>query len=156
MCAHVRRAMREGEVHGKDYIFVSRAEFESWVEGDQLLEHAVVYGDYKGIPKQQVADALDQGTDVVMRIDVQGAATIRRLLPHSIFVFLVRPLSQQAVNYISLSALICYWIRLKGGHCVVSESRRWFLMLQMSCGVRLRGSWIECRLQSQSMRWFSG
>ncbi|KAK9812290.1 hypothetical protein WJX73_010099 [Symbiochloris irregularis] len=83
------RAKREGEVHGKDYLFVSRAEFESWVQRDQLLEHAVVYGDYKGIPKQQVAEALDHGTDVVMRIDVQGAATIRRLLPHSIFVFLV-------------------------------------------------------------------
>ena len=86
---HGLRQKRHGEVHGKDYIFVSKEQFEGWVQGDQLLEHAVVYGDYKGIPKQQVTDALDHGTDVVMRIDVQGAATIRRLLPHSIFVFLV-------------------------------------------------------------------
>ena len=77
-------------MHGKDYIFVAKEEFEGWVKDDLLLEHAVVYGEYKGIPKQQVANALACGTDVVMRIDVQGAATIRRLLPDSIFVFLVR------------------------------------------------------------------
>ena len=47
--------MRAGEVHGRDYFFVSRAQFEAWLaEGNQLLEHALVYGDYKGIPRQQV------------------------------------------------------------------------------------------------------
>ena len=47
------RAKRRGEVHGVDYIFVSRGEFESWIDQGQLLEHATVYGEYKGIPKQQ-------------------------------------------------------------------------------------------------------
>ena len=76
-------------MHGKDYIFVSKEEFEGWIGDDQLLEHAVVYGEYKGIPRHQVSQALTRGTDVVMRIDVQGAATIRRILPDSIFIFLV-------------------------------------------------------------------
>lgn len=87
---HLRfRGKRKGEVDGKDYHFVSKEQFESWIKAGELLEHAVVYGEYKGIPRQQVTNALARGTDVVMRIDVQGAATIRRLMPDAIFVFLV-------------------------------------------------------------------
>jgi guanylate kinase len=82
------RAQRPGEAHGVDYLFVSREEFASMVTRGELLEHALVYGDYKGIPKAQVRDALAAGTDVVLRLDVQGAATMRRLLPSAVFVFL--------------------------------------------------------------------
>ena len=53
-----------------------------------MLEYAVVYGDYKGIPKEQVRSALASGKDVIMRIDVQGAQTIRRLVPEAVFIFL--------------------------------------------------------------------
>lgn len=83
------RPMRPGERDGVDYFFVTREEFESWIDNGRLLEHAVVYGEYKGIPRQQVEDALDRGTDVVLRIDVQGAATMRRLLPGLVSVFIV-------------------------------------------------------------------
>ena len=83
------RAMRPGERDGVDYFFVSREEFETWIAGGRLLEHALVYGEYKGIPRQQVEDALARGTDVVLRIDVQGAATMRRLLPGLISMFIV-------------------------------------------------------------------
>lgn len=65
------RGKRQGEVEGSDYFFVSKEQFESWIEEGQLLEHAMVYGEYKGIPKQQVEAALARGTDVVLRIDVQ-------------------------------------------------------------------------------------
>lgn len=83
------RPMRPGERHGVDYLFVSRPEFDSLIARDELLEHALVYGEYKGIPKSQVRDALAEGHDVVLRLDVQGAATMRRLLPCAVFVFLV-------------------------------------------------------------------
>jgi guanylate kinase len=73
--------MRDGEQEGVDYHFVSREQFEEWIAEDQLLEHALVYGEYKGIPRQQVNDALAQGKDVLLRLDVQGAATVRKLLP---------------------------------------------------------------------------
>lgn len=63
--------MRPGEEHGRDYFFVSKAQFEEWIAAGALLEHAVVYGEYKGIPLQQVEEALGRGTDVVMRLDVQ-------------------------------------------------------------------------------------
>ena len=58
------RPQREGEVHGRDYFFVSTDEFAQMIEEDQLLEYAIVYGDYKGIPKEQVRQALASGKDV--------------------------------------------------------------------------------------------
>jgi guanylate kinase len=82
------RPPRPNEVHGKDYFFYSNAEFARMIEKGELLEHAIVYNDYKGIPKAQVRDALASGKDVVMRLDVQGAETIRKLCPDSLMIFL--------------------------------------------------------------------
>ena len=83
------RPRREGEVDGKDYIFMDKDKFEELIDREEMLEHALVYGDYKGIPKQQVRKALSKGTDVVLRLDVQGAATIRELIPEALSIFLV-------------------------------------------------------------------
>jgi guanylate kinase len=66
---------------------VSKAEFEAMIEQDELLEYAIVYGQYKGVPKQQVRDAMASGKDVVMRLDVQGAATVKRLIPGAVLLF---------------------------------------------------------------------
>jgi guanylate kinase len=83
------RPPREGEVHGYDYFFLSSDEFAVMIEEDELLEYAVVYNDFKGVPKQQIRDALGSGRDVIMRVDVQGVATIRKLIPNAITVFLM-------------------------------------------------------------------
>ncbi len=82
------RPPRDDERHGYDYIFVNFDEFARMIEADELLEHAVVYNDYKGIPKQQIRDALTSGRDVILRVDVQGAATVRRLVTNSLSIFL--------------------------------------------------------------------
>ena len=82
------RPIRPGEQHGVDYYFVTQAEFAQMIEEDELLEYAYVYNDYKGIPKAQVREALASGKDVIMRLDVQGAATIRRLCPEAVLIFL--------------------------------------------------------------------
>lgn len=82
------RPIREGEVEGEDYFFVSRDEFAELIEKDELLEYAIVYNDYKGIPKEQVRQALASGKDVVMRLDVQGAETIRKMYPEALLIFL--------------------------------------------------------------------
>ena len=82
------RPIRPGEMDGMDYHFVSVGEFAEMIENKELLEYAVVYGDYKGIPKRHVREALASGKDVVMRIDVQGAATIRKLVPNAVTIFL--------------------------------------------------------------------
>ena len=90
------RPARAGEVNGQDYFFVSHDEFARMIEGDELLEYAVVYNDYKGVPKQQIRDALESGRDVIMRLDVQGAATIRSLVPEATLIFLTAE-SEQAM-----------------------------------------------------------
>ena len=92
------RPPRDGEHHGVDYIFVTFDEFARMIEANELLEYAVVYNDYKGIPKQQIRDALSSGRDVILRVDVQGAATVRRLIPNAISVFLTTRSEQGLVR----------------------------------------------------------
>lgn len=92
------RSPRENEVHGVDYFFVSHDEFAEMIEQGELLEYAIVYNDYKGIPKSQVRQALDSGKDVVMRLDVQGAETIRNLCPDALLIFLTTQDEEEMVN----------------------------------------------------------
>ena len=81
--------MRPKEEDGVDYLFVTKEKFESWIRDDELLEHALVYGEYKGILRSQITHALANKQDVVLRLDVQGAATMRRLMPDAVTIFLV-------------------------------------------------------------------
>lgn len=84
------RAKRPGEVDGKDYFFMSKEEFLGMIEKNELLEYALVYGDYKGVPKQQIREHMAKGCDIVLRVDIQGAATLRKILGKSaVFMFLV-------------------------------------------------------------------
>lgn len=82
------RPRRDNEVDGRDYHFVTTAQFEEMIRNDELLEHAIVYGQYKGIPKAHIRRALVSGKDVILRVDVQGAATVRRLIPDAVTIFL--------------------------------------------------------------------
>ena len=82
------RKPRPDEQHGVDYFFISKEEFAEMIEQGELLEYAIVYNDYKGIPKPQVRQALESQKDVIMRIDVQGAATIRKICPEAVLIFL--------------------------------------------------------------------
>jgi len=82
------RQPRPNEVDGVDYIFVSRERFEQMIQQDELLEYARVYDQYKGIPREQVRQALASGKDVILRVDVQGASTIRDLCPEALLIFL--------------------------------------------------------------------
>ena len=92
------RPPRTGEVHSVDYYFFSKEEFAEMIEADELLEYAFVYNDYKGIPKSQVRKALESGQDVVMRLDVQGAATIRELCPEALLIFLTTDNEEELVE----------------------------------------------------------
>ncbi len=82
------RVPRPDEVDGKDYFFLSQDEFARMIDEGELLEYAVVYQDYKGIPKSQVREALASGKNVIMRIDVQGAETVRKLAADALLIFL--------------------------------------------------------------------
>jgi guanylate kinase len=83
------RKPRKEEVNGVDYNFISTEQFEQMLHNDDFVEHARVYGDYKGVPKSQIQGALASGKDVVLRLDVQGAARVRELFPDSIQIFLI-------------------------------------------------------------------
>ena len=82
------REKRATEVHCKDYWFLSKDEFAHMIEENELIEYAIVYGDYKGIPKAQVREALASGNDVIMRLDVQGAESVRKLAPEALLIFI--------------------------------------------------------------------
>jgi guanylate kinase len=82
------RPRRDDEVDGVDYLFLTHEEFEGMVARGEFLEHALVYGQFKGIPRRHVREALATGQDVVFRIDVQGAETVRRLCPEALLIFL--------------------------------------------------------------------
>ena len=92
------RAPRPNEKNGVDYFFYSNDQFAEMIEQNELLEYAIVYNDYKGIPKQQVRQALESGKDVILRIDVQGAATIRKLCPDALLIFLTTESEEELVQ----------------------------------------------------------
>jgi guanylate kinase len=83
------RPPRNGEVEGVDYFFVTQEKFEGLIQKDEFIEYALVYNDYKGIPKSQIRQALASNRDVVLRVDVQGAQTLRSLCPDALLIFLI-------------------------------------------------------------------
>lgn len=85
------RARRPAEAEGNPYHFVSVDEFKSLLEHGEMLEHAEVYGNYYGVPKASVRKALAEGRDVLIKVDVQGALTIKKLLPGAVLIFLMPP-----------------------------------------------------------------
>lgn len=82
------RPLRNGEIDGKDYKFLTNDEFNSLLSNRDFLEYAKVYGNYYGVPKEEVYTPLSEKKDVFLKTDVQGVATIKRLLPNSICVFI--------------------------------------------------------------------
>lgn len=83
------RPPRQGERNGVDYIFVDAPAFQKMQERDELLECAQVYGRWYGVPRSQVRQGLRAGQDVILKVDVQGAATIRRKVPEAVFIFML-------------------------------------------------------------------
>jgi guanylate kinase len=92
------RPRRKEEIHGVDYFFLSMEEFTRMIEQGEFLEYALVYDQYKGVPKSQVVEALSSGKDIVMRLDVQGAATIHKKYPEALLIFLVPGTEEELEN----------------------------------------------------------
>ncbi|MEN6480087.1 MAG: guanylate kinase [Anaerolineales bacterium] len=85
------RCRRENEVHGRDYYFVTTDEFCEMIDRGELFEYARVYDQYKGVPKKHAREALLSGQDVVMRLDLTGADTVRSQVPGAVTVFVAPP-----------------------------------------------------------------
>ncbi|MBL7125031.1 MAG: guanylate kinase [Dehalococcoidales bacterium] len=92
------RPQRTGEKNNVDYHFVSMESFQRMIENKELLEWANVYGNRYGVPKQPVKQALDRGRDIIVKVDIQGAATIKKILPQAVFIFLVPPSMEEVAT----------------------------------------------------------
>ena len=85
------RPQRPGERNGVDYYFLSQEAFQQMIDKGQFLEWAEVYGNYYGVPRNKITQALSKGKDVIVKVDVQGAATIKKILSQVVFIFLMPP-----------------------------------------------------------------
>lgn len=85
------RAPREGEIDGESYFFIDKKTFLERVEAGGFLEYAEVYENYYGTPKENVMEKLEQGIDVVLEIDIQGAKKVKEAYPEGIFIFILPP-----------------------------------------------------------------
>lgn len=95
--SHTTRAMRPGEQHGVNYHFVSHDDFKGLIAKGDFLEHAEVFGNFYGTSRSALQEVLDQGNDLILEIDWQGAQQVRKLMPEALSVFILPP-SQQALR----------------------------------------------------------
>ena len=93
--SYTTRAPRAGEQNGREYYFVSRAEFEEMVRKQEFLEHASVFGNYYGTARRFLREAEEEGKDLLLDIDVQGAAQIKRKIPQAASIFILPPNRQE-------------------------------------------------------------
>lgn len=92
------RPGRNNEVNGRDYYFVTGVEFDAMVSNGEFLEHAIVYGNRYGVPRKPVKAALQSGQDVIIKVDIQGAATIRKIAPEAVLIFLAPPTAEEIAS----------------------------------------------------------
>lgn len=85
------RLQRPGETDGVDYHFIAKQKFEEMIENGEFLEWANVYGNLYGVPKKAIIQAMSEGHDVIVKVDIQGAATIKRIDPKAITIFIAPP-----------------------------------------------------------------
>ncbi len=95
--SHTTRAMRPGEQHGVNYHFVEHDAFRALIEQGDFLEHAEVFGNFYGTSRSALQQTLDQGFDLILEIDWQGAQQVRKLMPQALSVFILPP-SQAALR----------------------------------------------------------
>ena len=91
------RPQRDKERNNVDYHFISTEGFQEMIERKEFLEWANVYDNWYGVPKKPVKQALDKGQDIIVKVDIQGAATIKKILPQAVFIFLVPPAIEELV-----------------------------------------------------------
>ncbi len=87
----VTRNMREGEIEGQKYNFISREKFESMIENDELLEYNLYVDNYYGTPRKPVEQAVSENKDIFIEVDVNGAKSIREKLPEAVSIFILPP-----------------------------------------------------------------
>ena len=95
------RSPRNGEVTGENYYFITKEKFQERIALDDFLEYAEVYGNYYGTPKSEVLKVLDEGKDVILEIDIQGALKVKKAYPKGLFIFILPPSMAELKNRIT-------------------------------------------------------
>lgn len=94
------RKPREGEKEGESYFFIEEEEFVNRINNDEFLEYARVYGNYYGTPKEEVFKQLQDGNDIILEIDIQGALQVKKNCPRGVFIFILPPSLKELQNRI--------------------------------------------------------
>jgi guanylate kinase len=108
------RRRRANEKHMVDYHFISEDEFQKLLRSGGLLEHANVYGNWYGVPREPVKQALARGKDVILKVDVQGAANIKKILPEALFIFIEPPSLEELADEMQQ---VCNFDYVVTNHC---------------------------------------
>ncbi len=92
------RQPRGNEVNGREYFFLTPGEFNNWIQQDKFIEWANVYSNMYGTPREFVLKNLEQGNDVLLEIDIQGALQVKATMPEGVFIFIAPPSIEDLVN----------------------------------------------------------
>jgi guanylate kinase len=94
------RQPRAGEIPGKSYHYITREQFKNKIENDDFLEYAEVYGNFYGTPKSAAIEKIENGEDVILEIDIQGALKVKENYPEGVFIFILPPSMEELRNRI--------------------------------------------------------
>jgi guanylate kinase len=131
------RPRRQKEKDGIDYHFISTAEYETLRQNGGLLESAKVYGNWYGVPKQPVKEALAQGRDTIIKVDIQGAANLKKILPEAIFIFIMAPSAEELskrLNGRKTESSADLAVRLKTAESEITQIANFDYVVMNPCG----------------------
>ena len=115
------RKPRVGEIEGKNYYFICEEEFLHRIDNNEFLEHALVYGNYYGTPRAEVLKELENGKDIILEIDIQGALNVKKNYPKGVFIFILPPSIKELKQRIEGRGTDSKEVILKRMECVYDE-----------------------------------
>jgi len=115
------RKPRVGEVEGINYFFIDEEKFIQKINNDEFLEYASVYGNYYGTPKKEVLNELENGKDIILEIDIQGALNVKKNYPKGVFIFILPPSIKELKNRIEGRGTDSNEVILRRMECVYEE-----------------------------------
>jgi guanylate kinase len=150
------RPKRAKEKDNVAYHFVSVESFKQMLKDKELLEWASVYGNWYGVPKQPVKQAMDRGRDIIVKIDIQGAATIKKILPQAVFIFLMPPSMEELATRLKQRHTESHFdldLRLKTAEEEIKQLPRFdYVVVNRQAEIKLAVAEIEAIINAEKHR----
>jgi guanylate kinase len=150
------RAPRAGEVHGRDYYFVSDEEFDRMIACNELLEYADVHGRRYGTPIAELRSAFSRGEDALLKIDVQGALQVKRRIPQAIFVFLAPPSIEELIARLTTRRTESSQeleLRIKNAYFEMAQKPSYdYVIINRDDGVEQAAEQLKCIIIAEKLR----